>query len=333
MAFAHPGFLWLIVLAALPLVFAQFRPRLAWPSLEGFRRKPRFGWTWLASFPLLARMLAIAALAVGLARPRTIGGEFRIAGQGVAIAVVLDHSSSMTTRDFPVRPGLDPIERLEAARRTFAEFVSARADDLIGLIAFANYPDLVCPLTLDHALLLELGAGIKPARPGDDGTNIGDAVAVGLNALRESSPRKKVLVLLTDGNNDPAVPNPLDPLESAALARDLGVTLYAVAIGSFDRARLLEPPSDEPADARRSDGPNMPLLEHMANLTGGRAFASGDLRALEQVFKTIDTLEKSPVQGRILTRYNEHYPVLAFAAVVLLGLDLLCSQGRLRRIP
>ena len=142
---------------------------------------------------------------------RSAGGVTRIAGQGVAIIVALDQSSSMTTVDFPADRGTRVVSRLEAAKTTFAQFVAGRPDDLIGLVAFANYPDLIWPPALDHARLIETVTTLRSARPGDDGTNIGDAIAVGLDALLEAPPTKKVLVLLTDGNNEPAVPRPLDP--------------------------------------------------------------------------------------------------------------------------
>ncbi len=332
MSFAHPGWLWLIVLAPLPWLFDLARPVIDWPTLDGFRRRPWLSWTWLQALSPLARGIAVAAIAVALARPRTVGGVIHIAGRGVAIMVALDHSSSMNAVDYPTSLGLPPIARLEAAKETFARFVERRPDDLIGLVAFANYPDLVAPTTLDHGFLVEAGRAIRPARPGDDGTNIGDAVALALGALRASPPRKKVLVLLTDGNNEPAVPDPLDPLEAAALARDLGVTLHTIAIGSF-RGPIpkLDPAAQPPL--KESSGPNWNLLERMAELTGGRSFAAADLETLEKVFRTIDKLERSPIQGHILTRYNEHFAPWAGLAFGLLAFDVFLCQGRLRRLP
>src|SRR6516162_110649 len=137
---AHPGWLWLMVLAPLPWLLERSRPRIAWPGFEGFPPQRRLGWVWLRTVPALCRGLAIAALAVALARPQKAGGEIRIAGQGVAIVVALDQSSSMKTVDFPADGGTGMISRLEAAKRTFIHFVQGRPDDLIGLVAFANYP-------------------------------------------------------------------------------------------------------------------------------------------------------------------------------------------------
>jgi Ca-activated chloride channel homolog len=333
MHFAQPGWLWLMVLMPLPWLLDRARPRIAWPSLGGFPSRHRVGWFWLRALPAILRGLAISALAVALARPQTVGGRTRIAGQGVAIVIALDHSSSMNAVDFPTDRGTRLISRLEAAKTTFTDFVEGRSDDLIGLVVFANYPELACPPILDHAFLLETTSAVHSALPGDDGTNIGDAMAVGLDALRAASPKKKVLVLLTDGNNEPAVPQPLDPEQAAVLASHFGVTIHTIAIGRIGRGTQgLDPGMKLPVTAD-VDPPNLALLERLATLTGGRSFAATDADALTEVFRTIDALEKSPVRGQILTRYNEHFAPWAGLAVCLLFLDRLLSLGRLRRLP
>lgn len=208
MEFAHPGWLLLLILLPVPVVLERARPRMLWPSFADLppgqrRRSARLA---LRFVPAALRSLAIAALSVALARPQTVGGVIRIASHGVAIVVALDRGSSMKTVDFPVDRETRKISRLEAAKTTFAEFVEGRPDDLIGLVVFANYPDMSCPLTADHRFLLESAQAVRIARPGDDGTNIGYAIAKALGALREATPSKRVLILLTDGNDEPAVP-------------------------------------------------------------------------------------------------------------------------------
>jgi Ca-activated chloride channel family protein len=331
--FAQPGWLWLLVLMPLPWLLDRARPRIAWPSLGGFPSRHRIGWFWLRALPAVSRGLAIGALAVALARPQTVGGTIRIAGQGVAIIVALDQSSSMNAVDFPIDRGTRLISRLEAAKTTFTDFVEGRSDDLIGLVVFANYPELACPPILDHAFLLETTAAVRSALPGDDGTNIGDAMAVGLDALLAASPKKKVLVLMTDGNNEPAVPEPLDPEQAAVLARDFGVTIHTIAIGRIGTGTQGIDPGVKPPVTTDVAGPNLALLERLATLTGGRPFAATNADTLTEVFRTIDGLEKSPVRGQILTRYNEHFAPWAGAAVCLLVLDRFLSLGRLRRLP
>jgi Ca-activated chloride channel homolog len=333
MRFAQPGWLWLLILMPLPWLLERARPRIAWPSLDGFPPRHRIGWVWLRALPAVLRGLAIGSLAVALARPQTVGGQTRIAGQGVAIVVALDQSSSMNAADFPTDRGTRQISRLDAAKTTFIRFVKGREDDLIGLVVFANYPERACPPTLDHGFLVETVAAVRRARPEDDGTNIGDAIAWALNDVLIAAPAKKVLVLLTDGNNEPGVPQPLDPEQAAVLVRDLGVTLHTIAIGRLARAvRGIDPERERPATAD-VEGPNLPLLERLATITGGRSFAATNADALDEVFKTIDALEKSPIRGQILTRYDEHYALWAGLALTLLLLDRLLSQGRLRKLP
>jgi Ca-activated chloride channel family protein len=330
--FAEPGWLWLLAFVPLPWLWERARPRIAWPTLEGFRKAP---WSWAVlarHLPPLARALAIATLALAAARPQTVGGRTRIAGKGVAIVVALDRSSSMNAPDF-VRPEGGTITRLEAARSTFARFVQGRSDDLIGLVAFANYPDLTCPPTLDHRFLLDSVAALRPARREEDGTNLGHAIAKGLEALRAAPPRMKVLVLLTDGQDAPAVPNPLDPEAMAQLARDLGITLHTIAVGHAGRlARPRESVTGLPLPAEDA-GPNLDLLARLANVGGGQVFLADDARGLDQVFHRIDALEKSPVTGMILTRYREEYGTFVVAGLVLLAIERLLVSGRLSRLP
>ena len=186
MQFAHPGWLLFLVLIPVPLMLERLRPRIVWPSFADLPpAKRRLTGRLIVRFmPGILRGLALRALAVALARPQTVGGTTRIASHGVAIVVALDQSSSMRTVDFPVDRETRRISRLEAAKTTFTRFVEGRPDDLIGLVVFANYPDLSCPPTTDHRFLIESVETIRPARPGDDGTNIGDAMALALDALR-----------------------------------------------------------------------------------------------------------------------------------------------------
>jgi Ca-activated chloride channel family protein len=331
--FAQPGWLWLFVLLPLPWLLERARPRIAWPSLDGFPHEKRIGWVWLRRLPALLCGWAIAALAVGLARPQAVGGVTRIAGKGVAIVVALDQSSSMNTLDFPAERGTKQISRLDAAKSTLTHFVEGRSDDLIGLVVFANYPELACPPILDHAFLIQSVASVRVARFEDDGTNMGDAIAVGLDAVLVAPPKKKVLVLLTDGHNEPAGPHPLDPVEAAVLASKLGVTLHTIAVGRVGGPlRGIDPQKERPAN-EEAEGPNMPLLEKLAQLTGGRSFIATDTDALGDVFRTIDALEKSPVRGQILTRYDELYTTYAGLALALLLAERFLRHGKLGRLP
>ncbi|WP_435005406.1 vWA domain-containing protein [Tundrisphaera lichenicola] len=320
---AEPAWLALTLLILIPWLRSRWRPRLAWPTLSGFEgvrsRSPRI----LGAIPGLARALAIACLAVAMARPQEPGGQIRVAGRGVAIMAVLDRSPSMSEADFPSEEG--PISRLEAAKKTLARFIQARADDLVGVVQFANHPDILATPRLDQGFLLDATRSIRPAGVGDVGTSLGDAVIEGLGALRGASTRRKVLILLTDGRDEPAVPRPTPPIIAAELARDLGVTLHAIAVGR----PVEDPEKPEPAP----EGPDLALLRSMAEVGGGRLFEAADAESLGRVFEEIDTLERSPVVGTIRTIYRERFAPWASAGLGLLAFDLILSRGRLRRLP
>ncbi len=175
MHWGEPAWLIVLVLMPLPWLAARARPRVAWPSLHGFGPVRWRCAMLLGLVPVALRGLAIACLAVALARPQTVVGRTRIAGRGVAIVVALDQSSSMSAVDFP--SGEASLSRLEAAKATLARFLAGRPDDLIGLVVFANYPDHAFLPTLEHGLLLDVVRSVRPARPGEDGTNLGDAIA------------------------------------------------------------------------------------------------------------------------------------------------------------
>ncbi len=331
MRWSEPGWLLLLLLVPVPWLLERARTRIAWPTLAGFPSRRASRDAALRQLPIVLRGLAIVCVALAMARPQTVGGRTWIAGQGVAIVVALDDSTSMRTVDFPTKGG--SISRLEAARDTVSRFVARRTDDLVGLVVFANYPDLACPPTLDHAFLVETVRSVRSARAGDDGTNLGDAIAWSLDALRAAPPKKKVLILLTDGRNEPAVPHPIDPEAAARLARDLGMTLHTIAIGRPDGiVRSVEPITQLPL-VEQVAAPDFDLMKRLAEIGRGRAFVAADADALDQVFTTIDALEKSPVRSTVRTRYHEEYAPWAAAALGLLVLDRLLSTGRLRRLP
>jgi Ca-activated chloride channel family protein len=333
MRLAEPFWLALLALAPLPWLLARRRAKLAWPSLDGFQGAGRLRAAVKAGLPHVMKGLAIVCVVVALARPQTVGGRTRVAGQGVAIVVALDQSSSMTTPDFSTVPGGPALTRLDAAKETLARFVVGRPDDLVGLVVFANYPDVACPPTLDRAFLLDAVRAVRPARPGDDGTNIGHAMVRALEALRDAPARKKVLVLLTDGRNSPAVPRPVDPLEAADIARGLGVTVHTIAVGrGGTRVRTVDPVT-KLGVTTEVEGPDLDLLRRLAAAGGGRSFVADDAGALGQVFADIDALEKSPVRGETWPRYREGYARWAAAAFGLLVLDRLLAAGPLRRLP
>ena len=323
---------WLFLLFLLPMVWllSRRRARIPWPTLQGFGRE-RFIPRVLVQIPLWLRLCALALVVVALARPQSVGGQVRVTGKGVAIMAVLDHSPSMNTEIEQNQK--DRQTRLEVAKATLIQFVKQRPDDLLGLVVFANYPDRTSPLTLEHDLLIKATENLAPSQAGDSGTNIGDAIAWGLEDLRSASTLKKVLILITDGRNNPAVPHPLDPETAAKIGKGLGVTLHSIAIGAPDGIARAQEPVTGLDLVEQADGPDLALLERVASIGGGHAYNVTNAQQLKGVFEEIDRLEKSTVQGEVRTRYREEYHSLVGAALLFLLLDRLLSAGVLRRLP
>lgn len=326
MRWAEPAWLFLLPVALVPWLVARRSPRLAWPSLGMIPRRPArraaLG-RWIS--PLLGS-LALAAIVLALARPQAVAGQIRIAGRGLAIALVLDRSSSMTAVD-------GERTRLETALSTLDRFVRGRPDDLVALVAFANYPDRLCPPTLDHETLRVALAGIEPAGSIEDGTNIGDAIAVACDALGPSTSLRKVIILVSDGANDPAVPEPLEPLEAAGLARSLGITVHTIAVGRPGGiVRDVEPTTGLAVPAL-SRGPDLELLRAMAERGGGRSYHAAEAGELPAIFEELDRLERGPVSGYVRTRYREIFGPLAAAAAGLIAIERLLSATGRARLP
>jgi Ca-activated chloride channel family protein len=336
MRLGEPAWLGLMLLAFLPWAWGRRRLRVAWPTLGGFGPGRSYRAGFFRGWPWLLKGAALACLAVAMARPQSPGGRVRVAGRGVAIVALIDRSSIMKAADFPAEGG--PISRLEAAKATLSRFIQAREDDLVGLVKFANYPDLDAALTLDQDFLLEAVRSIRPAGQVDDGTNLGDAIALGLGSIRDAPTRRKVMILLTDGRNAPSVPKPVDPVFAAELARDLGVKLHTIAIGRAAEAKPGPQSKSETSrpvesDESRAEGPDLALLARLAEVGGGRSFVATDSDTLQGIFREIDALEKSPVAGTVRTLYREEYAPWAASALALLAIDLAWVSGRFRRLP
>nr|UXE45591.1 hypothetical protein Hi04_10k_c4998_00034 [uncultured bacterium] len=334
MRWAEPAWLALLILVPLPWFWERSRPRLAWPTLAPFAGAGR-GWAarlaWLPTFFL---SLTIAGMAVAMARPQAVGGRTRVAAKGVAVVVAIDRSSSMKATDFSEADRKST--RLDAAKRTLSKFIAGRPDDVIGVTAFANFPDPTCPPTLDHEVALRSVAALSPADGNDDGTNMGDAIAWSLQALREVPATSRVLVLLSDGHNDPnraLVKNPLDPRAGARLTRELGITLHTIAVGGAGGVVHRTDPDTNLPIAGEVGGPDLELLADLAKLGGGRPFRATDARSLDAVFAAIDAMEKTTLTDTILTRYHERFTPWAVAALACLAFQRLMRGGRFARLP
>lgn len=316
LVFEAPLWLVLVPLALWPLRGEIQKPRLLW-ALDSVSAKPVFSMRVLLARACLAlRPLAALAMIGALAQPAWVGGTLVKASNGIAIVLAFDRSLSMA----------EPLgsegesSRLEAARGAALAFLDGRPSDLIGVDQFANWPDTLCPPTLDHAFVREVIEAIQLASRAEPGTNLGDAIAWSLKTLRETEARRRVIVLITDGRNEPdrsLSHDPLDPSTAATLARDFGVVIHTIGIAPAG--------SEAELDAA--------LLGELAQTTGGRFFQVGSPEALRAVFEELDRLEPGRVESRVVTRTQPLAGHLLAAAMGALGLDWLFRRSSLAPLP
>jgi Ca-activated chloride channel family protein len=289
------------------------------------------------------RAAALVLIVIALAGPRWPDIGSRVPTEGIAINLVLDVSGSMAERDFTWKDSTtgkeEQISRLEAVKRAFRLFVAGgdgpdgehlagRDNDLLGLITFATRPETACPLTLSHSVLLKILEEQEPRSiPEEARTNIGDALAWGLYRLQSAGSRRKVLVLLTDGEHN--IPPPaLKPRQAAQLAGNLSVPVYVIDAGS-----------DAPPDKNAEDGSvvdrlnTKKSLQEVARISHGRYFAAQDARSLIEVCGQIDELERQQIESFQYQRYHEGYAWPGLAALGLLVTVAGLEMTFWRRIP
>lgn len=329
--FANPLLLWL--LAALPLL-ALLRGRtgrtgaLLYPSADLVRSIGRGVTANAGRARTTLRLLALALLVVALARPQQGLGTAEVETSGIDIVLALDVSGSMRALDFELDG--KRADRLEVVKSVVRRFVDARQDDRIGIVGFAGRPYLVSPLTLDHDWLAQ---NLERVRIGliEDGTAVGSAIAASVNRLREQKAKSKVVVLLTDGVNNAGK---VEPLTAAEAARALGIKVYTIAAGTQGEAPM--PVTDRFGNERVVMAPvevDEKTLRAVAERTGGAFFRATDTRTLEGIYAQIDQLERTAETVKRYEEYRElyHWPLLL--GLVVLALELLLAETRLRSLP
>jgi Ca-activated chloride channel family protein len=298
---------------------------------SGLSRSARWGGA-------LLRGGALTALVLGVAGPRWPDEGTRLDTEGIAIAMVVDVSGSMAEPDFDWDG--QRVTRLEAVKRAFGLFVTGgtgpkdvqlegRRNDLVGLVTFATRPDRVCPLTLSHSALMEMLAAEQPrSLPTESQTNIGDAIAWGLQTLESAGQRRKVIILLSDGEHN-VPPLALKPRQAAQLAANLRVSIYTIDAGGD--APVREGTAQPETSADRAQG--VRILQAVAKISGGHYFRAQDSSALLAACKEIDRLERRDIQSFQYRRYYEGYPWFALAAFVLFGSVHALEMSVWRRVP
>ena len=328
-----PLFLLLGLLAPLVYRLASRLPSaVTYSSLDLVASAPRSLRSRLVALPPALLALAVVALAIALAGPRTGDATSRFHREGIAIAMVVDRSGSMQARDF-VRDDTS-VSRLDVVKKVFEDFVrsSNRESDLVGLVAFARYADGLCPLTLDHANLLMILEQVEIVTDrSEDGTAVGEGLALAVERVRALDTKSKVIILLTDGVNNAGN---LDPLQAADLAAQYGIKVYAIGAGRTGYAPVpVQAPGGRVILQRAYVEIDEETLRGVAERTGGRYFHAADADALEDVIEEIDRLERSEIAEIRYLEYEHHYAGFVGAALFLLAASALLSGSLLRRLP
>lgn len=332
-SFQNPEAFWLFLLLPLLVFWHWHRQRVGKTPALVFSNVQQLVQTrhrslWLELFrhsPLVLRLLALSFLIIALARPRLENERQTIYAEGIDIMMVLDLSGSMLAEDF------EPKNRIEAAKEVAIDFINHRISDRIGLVVFAGQSYTQCPLTLDYNLLKTLIAKLEAGQLAEDGTAIGLAIATAANRLRDSQAKTKLIILLTDGQNNAGE---IEPITAAELAAALGIKIYTVGAGTQGYANY---PFEDPLFGKRYMRVKVDVddatLTRIAELTGGRYFRATDYESLRKIYREIDALEKTKVEVETYTEYKEEFVQFLVPALLCLALEVLLLHTRLRRVP
>ncbi|MGB4575135.1 MAG: VWA domain-containing protein, partial [Kiritimatiellia bacterium] len=264
----------------------------------------------------------LALLVLAAARPQRGLSESRAETEGVDIVLVVDTSTSMRAEDFST--ATQRMNRLDAVKSVLRRFIQAREDDRMGIVAFAAMPYTLAPLTTDHAWLLlqveRLQTGML-----EDATAIGDAIASGVNRLRDSKAQTKIVILLTDGINNAGRMSPQDAAQAAAA---LGIKVYTIGAGATrPRGGGLF------GFGLGSDEIDEATLKKIAEITDAQYFRAGDLKSLEETYDAIDQMEKTKIELEQFTRYEERFAPFLILGMLCLAAETLLGFSRLGRLP
>ena len=320
--FADPWFFLLLPLAPAAAYFSlkQFKTgdaSLIIPGMPGIEKsRPGFKVLALRFMPFL-RMLALLLIIVALARPQSSYGIQNIDAEGIDIVMATDLSRSMELQDF--KPN-----RIEAAKRIGVEFINMRPNDRIGLVVFAGESFTLCPLTIDHAIVVNELTKVTPDFL-QDGTAIGMGLATCVDRLRESNAKSRIVILLTDGVNNSGS---IDPLTAADLAVKYHVKVYSIGVGSINGGQLQLPGTGSSISTDIDEA----LLQKISNMTGGRYFRATDNEALRNIYKEIDNLEKVKFDGTTYEEKSDMFFPWLIAAFIFIGVEYLCRFVFLKTI-
>jgi len=324
--FAEP--LYLYFLAVIPAMIAFYvikqqktTASLRMPGLQQFGMAGITFRHYLRHILFALRTLALTLLIIVLARPQATDKFQNTSTEGIDIVLTLDISGSMLARDF--RP-----DRLEASKNVATEFISGRPYDRIGLVVFSGESFTQCPLTTDHAVLVNLLREIQSGMI-EDGTAIGMGLATAVNRIKDSEAKSKVVILLTDGVNNRGE---IAPATAAGIAKTYGIRVYTIGVGTQGMAPY---PVKTPYGIQYQDMPveiDEAILKEISQTTGGKYFRATDNDKLVQVYNEIDKLEKSKIDVRQFSRKEEKFLIPALLAFSLLILEILVRNTLFRNL-
>ena len=319
----------LALFALLPLLawwhFAQ-QPRRQASVLISSLSKVKGIRSWKTMFrhlPFICRLLCISCIILALARPQTRNDEELVSGEGVDIVLAIDVSGSMLAQDFTPN-------RMEAAKEVAANFIANRPTDRIGIVIFSGESFTLCPLTTDQQVLKTQVYNIQSGLL-EDGTAIGSGLATSVDRLRSSKSKSKVIILLTDGeNNGGQIP----PLTAKELAKATGVKVYTIGVGTEGFAETpMQTQTGAVVMQREKVNIDEKLLTQIAVETGGKYFRAKDNESLKNIYTEIDKLEKSRVEVTALKRYSEKFFPFAIAALALLLTEMVFRFTLFKKFP
>jgi Ca-activated chloride channel homolog len=327
--FAHPEFFGLLILLPVLIVWyikknSRSQSTLTVSTVEAFSVS-----TWKNRFrhiPFVLRLLTLSALIVALARPQKRQEEQRTEGEGIDIVLCMDVSGSMGSRD--ILPS-----RMEVSKQVAEEFVRSRPVDRIGLVIFSGESFTQCPITTDRNTLITAIRTLESRKYLADGTVIGEGLATAVDRLSKSTSKSKVIILLTDGKEDPPETRLIDPLTALDIAKAGGVKVYTIGMSAAPSTIVENTGNPRNKKNPAIDFLDETLLQRIASETGGRYFRARDKEGLKNIYSQIDQMEKSKIEIKTHKKYEERFLPFLLAALSFLFLELILRFTVLRKFP
>jgi Ca-activated chloride channel family protein len=280
----------------------------------------------LRHLPFVLRLLALSCLVVALARPQQRSDEQRTEGEGIDIVLCMDVSGSMGSRD--IAPS-----RMEVAKEMAEEFVRGRPVDRIGLVIFSGESFTQCPITTDRNTLISQIRSLESRRYLKDGTVIGEGLATAVDRLSQSQAKSKVIILITDGKEDPPETRLIDPLTALEIAKSHGVKVYTIGMGAIPSTIVEITPGQAKPKNPAIDFIDEELLRRIATETGGQYFRAKDKEGLQNIYNQIDKMEQSKIETTSFKRYKELFLPFVLAALGLLLIEMILRFTLFKRFP